>query len=86
MAKVGQRWMQQVRREMERKGTTGALRRQLGVKEGQTIPSSWLSRIANAEVGETVSLNGKRVKVKTQLKRRVNPARVFRRYAGGRRK
>jgi hypothetical protein len=78
--------MQQVRREMERKGTTGALRRQLGVKEGQTIPSSWLSRIANAEVGETVSLNGKRVKVTTQLKRRVNLARVFRRYAGGRRK
>jgi len=78
--------MQQVRREMERKGTTGALRRQLGVKEGQTIPSSWLSRIANAEVGETVSLNGKRVKVTTQLKRRVNLARVFRRYAGRRRK
>jgi hypothetical protein len=78
--------MQQVRREMERKGTTGALRRQLGVKEGQTIPSSWLSRIANAEVGETVSLNGKRVKVTTQLKRRVNLARVFRRYAGKRRK
>jgi hypothetical protein len=78
--------MQQVRREMERKGTTGALRRQLGVKEGQTIPSSWLSRIANAEVGETVSLNGKRVKVTTQPKRQVNLARVFRRYAGGRRK
>ena len=78
--------MQQVRKEMERKGTTGALRRQLGVKEGQTIPSSWLSRIANAEVGETVSLDGKRVRVTTQLKRRVNLARVFRRYAGGRRK
>jgi len=44
--------MQQVRREMERKGTTGALRRQLGVKEGQTIPSSWLSRIANKDRGE----------------------------------
>jgi hypothetical protein len=58
----------------------------LGVKEGQTIPSSWLSRIANAEVGETVSLNGKRVKVTTLLKRRVNLARIFRRYAGGRRK
>jgi hypothetical protein len=86
MAKVGQRWMQQVRREMERKGTTGALRRQLGVKEGQTIPSSWLSRIANAEVGETVSLNGKRVKVTTKLKRRVNLARIFRRYAAKRRK
>ena len=56
MAKVGQRWMQQVRREMERKGTVGALRRQLGVPEGQKIPESWLSRIANAEVGETVSL------------------------------
>jgi hypothetical protein len=86
MAKVGQRWMQQVRREMERKGTVGALRRQLGVPEGQKIPESWLSRIANAKVGETVSLNGKRVKVTTKLKRRVNLARIFRRYAAARQK
>jgi len=86
MAKVGQRWMQKVREEMQRKGTVGALRRQLGVPEGQKIPASWLQRIANAPVGSTVSLNGKSIKVTTKLKRRVNLARIFRRYAGRRRK
>jgi len=84
--RVGQRWMQKVREEMERKGTVGALRRQLGVPEGQKIPASWLEKIARAEVGETVSLNGKRVRVTTRLKRRVNLARIFRRYSGRRRK
>lgn len=70
--------MQQVRKEMERKGTTGALRRQLGVPEGKTIPTSWLNKIMNAEIGETISLNGKRIKVTGQLKKRANLALVFR--------
>ncbi len=78
-AKVGTRWMQRVREEMERKGTVGALRRQLGVSGDRRIPLSWLEKIRRAEVGETVSLNGKRVRVTGQLKRRVNFALVARR-------
>lgn len=78
MGKTPTKWMQKVAEQMRRKGTVGALRRQLGVAEGQKIPTSWLNKIMNAEVGETVSLNGKRVKVTTLLKRRANFALVAR--------
>jgi len=48
----------------------GALRSQLGIKEGETIPKSILSQIVNTETGKTVSFRGKTIKVTTQLKRR----------------
>jgi len=48
----------------------GALRAQLGIKEGETIPKSLLQRIVNAETGTTISYGGKTIKVTTQLKRR----------------
>ena len=49
----------------------GALRKQLGIKEDEKIPKSILQKIANTEVGKTVSFRGKSIKVTTQLKRRV---------------
>jgi len=52
----------------------GALRAQLGIKEGETIPKSILQRIVNAETGTTISFKGKNIKVTTQLKRRAQLA------------
>lgn len=49
----------------------GALRKQLGIKDDEKIPKSILQKIANTEVGKTVSFRGKSIKVTTQLKRRV---------------
>jgi len=48
----------------------GALRAQLGIKEGETIPPSILQRIVKAETGTSISFRGKSIKVTTQLKRR----------------
>ena len=48
----------------------GALRKQLGIKEDETIPKSILQKIVNTETGKTVSFRGKTIKVTTQLKRR----------------
>lgn len=52
----------------------GALRAQLGIKEGETIPKSILQRIVNAETGTSISFRGKSIKVTTQLKRRAQLA------------
>lgn len=49
----------------------GALRKQLGIKEGEKIPKSILTKIANTEVGKTVKFRGKTIKVTAKLKRRV---------------
>ena len=48
----------------------GALRKQLGIKDDETIPKSILQKIVNTEIGKTVSFKGKSIKVTTQLKRR----------------
>jgi len=48
----------------------GALRSQLGIKEGETIPTSILQQIVKTETGKTVSFKGKSITVTTQLKRR----------------
>lgn len=48
----------------------GALRKQLGIKDDETIPKSILTKIVNTETGKTVSFRGKSIKVTTQLKRR----------------
>jgi len=51
-------------------GKKGALRSQLGIKEGETIPKSLLQRIVKAETGTKISFRGKSITVTTQLKRR----------------
>lgn len=56
----------------------GALKRQLGYKEDQTIPTSILDKIIRAKIGSTVTVKGKKIKVTTLLKRRANLARTFR--------
>jgi len=48
----------------------GALRAQLGIKEGEKIPKSFLVAVKNAEIGSTVSFRGKKIKVTAQLKKR----------------
>lgn len=56
----------------------GALKKQLGYKEDQTIPTSVLDKIIQAKVGSTVTVKGKKIKVTALLKRRANLARTFR--------
>lgn len=48
----------------------GALRKQLGIKEGEIIPESLLRKIINTETGKTINYKGKTIRVTTQLKRR----------------
>ena len=48
----------------------GALRSQLGIKEGEKIPVSVLNAIKNTETGKTITFKGKKIRVTTQLKRR----------------
>ena len=55
----------------------GALRSQLGIKEGEKIPASLLSKIKNAEVGTKISYNGKSITVTAQLKKRAVLAVTF---------
>lgn len=56
----------------------GALRSQLGIKEDEKIPISFLQKVAKAEVGTTLSFKGKDIKVTAKLKRRVLLAIKFR--------
>jgi len=48
----------------------GALRSQLGIKEGETIPAEILQKIANADVGDKVTFRGKILTVTGTLKKR----------------
>jgi len=64
------KWMQEVRQQMEKKGTVGALRRQAareGALKGGKIDINWLRR--KAKQGGVI---GKRARL----------ALIFRRYAG----
>jgi hypothetical protein len=74
-SKKSRRWIQKAIKE------PGALRGQLGIKEGQTIPARVLERIQSAETGETVSADGKRVRVTTKLKRRAALAKTLKRLS-----
>ena len=55
----------------------GALRSQLGIKEGEKIPSSILSKISKAKVGSKISFKGKTFTVTTLLKKRAALAIKF---------
>jgi len=48
----------------------GALRKQLGIKEGEKIPVDILQKIINTETGKTVTFRGRTIRVTTTLKRR----------------
>jgi len=48
----------------------GALRSQLGIKEGEKIPKSLLRRISKAKVGTKISFRGKSITVTAKLKKR----------------
>lgn len=62
----------------------GKLRQQLQVPDDQTIPKSFLRKIQNAEVGDTVQnptdIGVSSVKVTTLLKNRVNFAKTVRQF------
>lgn len=58
----------------------GALRRQLGVKSGQTIPASTLQKIRNAKVGSTIKIGGESRRITPTLKRRAVLALTFKKY------
>lgn len=51
-------------------GKPGALRKQLGIKDGEKIPKSILNKIAKAEIGTKVSFRKKSITVTAQLKKR----------------
>jgi len=63
----------------------GALRRQLGIKPGQKIPSSVLQKLATAEIGTKTKADGT-VTVTRQLKKRAVLAKTFKKYGGRRKK
>lgn len=75
-------WMQEAAERMREKGTVGALRRQLGVKEGEKIPMKLLQQIVKAPIGSKV---GGRT-VTRQLKRRAVFALVAKRVSAKRRR
>jgi len=75
MAQRKKLWMQSAVK------SPGALRRQLGIKEGQKIPASVLQRLAEARIGAGVKADGT-VTVTRQLKKRAVLARTFRKYGG----
>jgi hypothetical protein len=56
----------------------GALRRQLGIHEGKTIPTGLLDKLASTEIGKTVHYNGKIFTVTNLLKKRAVLARTYR--------
>lgn len=68
----------------------GALSRQLGIPEEDTIPVTLLKKIRDAKVGSVIknptSKGKKRIKVTNLLKRRVVLALTLRRFSGRRRK
>jgi hypothetical protein len=55
----------------------GALRKQLGIAEGEDIPAADLNKIVKAEVGDKVTVNGKEHTVTAKLKKRAVLAKTF---------
>lgn len=56
----------------------GALRKQLGIREGRTIPDGLLNKIAETPIGNHVSYNGRSFTVTQLLKKRAVLARTYR--------
>lgn len=50
---AGEKFIGKVRAEMEKKGTVGALRKQLGAKEGEPIPAKKLEKATHSENEKT---------------------------------
>jgi len=81
---MAERWIQKAIKN------PGALRRMLGIKKGEKIPEEVLKRLAEAEVGSKVKVNGTKT-VTPLLKRRVVLARSLKKLSkkkkeGGRKK
>jgi hypothetical protein len=55
----------------------GALRKQLGIAEGETIPKADLNKIIKTEVGDKVTVNGKEHTVTAKFKKRAVLAKEF---------
>lgn len=58
----------------------GALKKQLGYKSDEKIPTSVLDKIIKAKVGSSVTIKGKSRKVTAQMKRRAVLARKLRTF------
>ena len=65
-----EKWMQKVTKSMKKKGTEGALHRQLGYKEDEKIPKQVLRRIIKAEIGDRITVKTKGFTVTEKLKKR----------------
>jgi hypothetical protein len=67
----------------------GALKKQLQIPKGETIPRTLLTRIKQAKQGSTIKnptkIGKRRIAVTGLLKKRVNPVVTAQRYAGKRR-
>lgn len=48
----------------------GTLHRALGYKQSEKIPASDINKVASADVGEVVNVNGKNKKITLALKRK----------------
>lgn len=60
----------------------GALRRQLRIPTDRPIPTELLRRIHDAQVGDTVRVHGRQIRVTHLLKRRATLALTLRRFRG----
>lgn len=68
MTDVGKKWIQKALHG----GKKGALHRQLGIPESETIPKGILKRIREQGKGSFIMVRGKKMKVTKKLKDRAN--------------
>lgn len=64
---MARKWMQRVRRRMERRGTVGALHRQLGIPEGKPIPSELIEEKLRALRRKSKAAGGRGLTVGERL-------------------
>ena len=68
------KWIQELVKRMERKGTEGALHRQLKIPKSKRIPTTTLEAIRKAPIGSTIKnpckTGKRRIKVTRLLKKR----------------
>jgi hypothetical protein len=58
----------------------GTLHSALGYKQGQDIPPSSIDKVANAEIGNIVDVNGKKKKITPALKKKAVFAKNARKF------
>ncbi len=70
-----------IQKAIEKPGALRAQLKRLGIIKGdQKIPTDFLRKVKNAEIGSTIKYKGKRIKVTDKLKKRCVLALTLRRF------